>query len=468
MDDVSRYKHKSLVITGLGTFMGTLDASIINVSLPTISRELNTSVSMVGWVILSYALALFSLLMIFGALSEKKGYQFSYKYGYLIFMIGSVLCGFSVNIYMLIISRIIQGVGAALLVSVGPALITHSFPDSERGRGLSIIAMVVSVGLMLGPPLGGLIIGMAGWRWIFFVNVPVSLLGIYFTIRFIGDFPISDPDKKIGIPGAGSLSLGLLFMMFSLLLYSRGTLDVTWSGGMLVLAALLIGLFFFFESNPATRLIGTDIFKNRVFVFSGAAMLMVFIALISVTILMPFYLEQVKLLRPEQVGLFLMIIPVCGFILAPVAGYLSDKFQARIVATVGAAAIFAGFLFIRQLDSQTGIWGIIAPLAIIGCGMAIFSTPNTSGIMGSVNRQQIGRASGMIATLRTLGIALGTGFSVGLFTYYKNLSVEKGLIETEAFISGYNSVYNITIYFLLIAIIFSLIRGKNLASEAEH
>ena len=212
MEDFSRYKHKSLIITGLGTFMGTLDASIINVSLPTISRELETTVSMVGWVVLSYAIALFSLLMIFGALSEKKGYQFSYKYGYLIFMIGSVLCGFSVNIYMLIISRIIQGIGAALLVSVGPALITHSFPDSERGRGLSIIAMVVSVGLMLGPPLGGLIIGMAGWRWIFFVNVPVSLLGVYFTIRFIGDFPISDPGKKISIPGAGSLSLGLLLI----------------------------------------------------------------------------------------------------------------------------------------------------------------------------------------------------------------------------------------------------------------
>ena len=135
MNAASQYKHKSLVITGLGTFMGTLDASIINVSLPTISRELNTTVSTVGWVVLAYALALFSLLMVFGAVSEKKGYQFSYKYGYFIFMIGSILCGISPNINMLIISRAIQGIGAALLVSVGPALITHSFPDSERGRG---------------------------------------------------------------------------------------------------------------------------------------------------------------------------------------------------------------------------------------------------------------------------------------------------------------------------------------------
>ena len=175
-EDYSKYKHKSLIVSGLGTFMGTLDSSITNVSLPTISRDLQTTIELVGWVILAYGITLFSLLMIFGVVSEKKGYQFSYKYGFAAFMIGSILSGLSPNIYFLIASRVLQGIGAALLIAVGPALITRSFPVSERGRGLSIIAMVVSVGLMLGPPLGGFIIGLAGWRWIFFVNVPDYIL----------------------------------------------------------------------------------------------------------------------------------------------------------------------------------------------------------------------------------------------------------------------------------------------------
>ncbi|PKK84882.1 MAG: hypothetical protein CVT49_01635 [candidate division Zixibacteria bacterium HGW-Zixibacteria-1] len=451
MENLSRYKYKSLVITGLGTLMGTLDASIVNVSLPTISRELNTTVSMVAWVVLAYSIAVFPLLMVFGAVSEKKGFQFSYRYGYLIFMTGSILCGLSVNIYMLIISRVIQGVGAALLVAVGPALVTRSFPDAERGRGLSIIAMVVSVGLMLGPPLGGFIIGLAGWRWIFFVNIPVSILGFYFTVKFLGDFPISNPHKKIGVPGAASLLLGMLTLMLTLLLYSRGQLGTALSAGLLLVSGLLFAMFFYFENNPATRLIGIEIFKNRVFVFSGAAMLMVFIALISVTILMPFYLEEVKLYQPEQVGFFLMITSVCGFMLAPLAGYLSDRIQARVISTAGAAIMFIGFLFIRRLDGQTSMWGIALPLAIIGVGMAIFGTPNTSGIMGSVAKHQLGSASGMIATLRTLGIALGAGFS-----------------GQDAFLSAYQSVYNITIFILLAAIVFSLVRGRNSSAARGH
>lgn len=467
MEDCTKYKHKALVITGLGTFMGTLDSSIVNVSLPTISRELGTTVNMVGWVILSYSIAVFSLLVVFGAVSEKKGFQFSYRHGYSIFLVGSVLCGLSYNICVLIISRVIQGVGAALLVSVGPALVTRSFPESERGRGLSIIAMVVSTGLMLGPPLGGFIISLAGWRWIFFVNVPVCIMGAYFTRRFIGDFPISNPDKKISFPGAGSLSLGLLTMMISLLLYSRGMFDLINAVGLLAVSLLFFLLFFYFESKPETRLLGIDFFKNRVFVLSGAAMVLVFVSLISVTVLMPFYLEQIKKLRPDQVGFFLMIIPVCGFFLAPVAGYLSDKIQARIISSAGAAIMFAGILFIRGLGSEAAIVDIVLPLLLLGVGMALFSTPNTSTIMGSVQRYQLGSAAGILATLRTLGISMGVGIPIAIFSFYRNAFFLQSPDETAAFIYGYRSVYAITMFVLLVAIIFSLARGRNLDSKGR-
>jgi EmrB/QacA subfamily drug resistance transporter len=467
MEDYSRYKHKALVITGLGTFMGTLDSSIVNVSLPTISRNLDTTVSMVGWVVLAYGIAVFPLLMVFGAVSERRGFQFSYLYGYAVFMIGSMLCGLSFNIYMLIVSRAIQGIGAALLISVGPALIARSFPETERGRGLSVIAMVVSTGLMLGPPLGGFIIGLIGWRWIFYVNVPVCIAGIYFTRRFIRDFPIPDPNKKIHIPGAAALMLGLLLMMISLLLYSRDMFGLVNMAGLLAVSGLFFALFLYLESKPATRFLGLDVFRNRIFVFSGLAMLLVFITIISVTILLPFYLEEVKGLNPEHVGLFLMIVPVCGFLLAPLAGYLSDKVQARIVSSTGAILIALGVLFFRGLSNESTVVDVVLPLLLVGVGMAIFSTPNTSSIMGSVNKYQLGVASGILATIRTLGITLGAGISVAIFTLYRNAYTGGASDTTAAFVYGYRSVYGIIIFAILLAAGLSMSRGRNLSVNSK-
>jgi EmrB/QacA subfamily drug resistance transporter len=461
-DDCFKYKRKALVVSGLGTFIGTLDTSIVNVSLPTISRELETSVDIVGWVVLAYGITLFSLLMIFGALAEKKGYQFSYKYGFAAFLLGSILCGLSLNIYFLIASRVIQGLGAALLISVGPAMITHSFPRSERGRGLSIIAMVVATGLMLGPPLGGFIIGLGGWRWIFFVNIPVCIIGIYFTNRFIADFPVSDPNKKISLPGAGSLSLGLLLMMATLLLFSRQTLTLSYSIILLLISCLLFALFFYFESKPQTRFIGIDILKNRVFALSGIAMLLVFIALISVTILIPFYLEQIKNLKPQQVGFFLMIIPVCNFFLSPVAGYLSDRIQTRLISSFGIGLMMIGIFMIKGFNQHTSFTDIALPILILGIGMAFFTTPNTSTIMGSVEKFQLGSASGILATIRTLGISLGVGLSIAVFSFYRNSYPGENLNGVEGFIYGYQSVYNIIIFVIILAAVFSLARGKNL------
>lgn len=460
--DPNSYKKKSLLITGLGTFLGTLDSSIVNVSLPTIGRELGASIEMVGWVVLSYSIVIISLLMAFGALGEKKGFQFSYTWGYLIFVLGSALCGLSFNIYFLIGARVLQGVGAALMISVGPALITRCFPANERGRGLSVIGMVVSTGLMLGPPLGGYIITLLGWRWIFFVNVPVGILGAYFTVRYFKDFPVINPDRKISLPGSGSLILGLFLMMLGVLLYSRQVITLSQTLIVLAFATVFFALFLFFESNPKTRLIGLEIFRNRIFTFSGLAMFLVFIALSSVTILMPFYLEQVRHFTPARVGTYLMTIPVCGFFLAPVAGYLSDKLQARLISTLGVVIIVVGIYFLRLLTPDAGTWHVIGVLLLVGIGMGIFSTPNTSSIMGSVNKMQLGSAAGILATIRTLGLTFGVGLAIAIFSFQRGRMTEYGGEPTEAFMGGYHSVYNLMLFIIIIAAVFSMIRGKNL------
>ncbi len=459
--DTTGYKRKALLITGLGTFLGTLDSSIVNVSLPSITRDLNTTVNMVGWVIMSYAIIIISLLLVFGSISARKGFHYTYTYGFAIFMVGSFMCGLSINIYMLILCRVLQGVGAAMLMAVGPAMVTRSFPEKERGRGLSVIAMVVSVGLLLGPPLGGFIIGLAGWRWIFYVNIPVCIAGIYFTNRFIRDFPIEDPHKRIHVPGAIALAAGLMTMMMSLMLFSEEAISKGGLIGILAFSVLMFLLFFYFESKPDTKLIGLDIFKIRVFAFSGAAMLLVFISLASVTVLMPFYLERIKLLDPQHVGLYLSIVPICTLIMAPLAGYLSDKIQARFIATLGVLIMGTGLFLTGRLNGDSGFFEIARVLVLLGLGMGLFSTPNTSTMMGSVQRSQLGSASGLNATIRTLGITFGVGLAISIFGYFRSAGVESGLGETEAFLSGFNSVYNYIIYVIIAAMVFSWIRGND-------
>jgi len=459
--DTTKYRKKSLVITGLGTFLGTLDSSIVNVSLPSISRDLNTTVDMVGWVVLSYAITIITLLMLFGSISSRKGFQFSYRYGFAIFLLGSLSSGLSPTIYILIIARAFQGIGAALMMSVGPALVTQSFPASERGRSLSVIAMVVSTGLLLGPPLGGFIIGLFGWRWIFFVNIPVCIAGVYFTQKFISDFPILDPERKIPVPGASALALGLLTMMISLMIFSKKVISLPVLIGLLSVAVLFFILFLYFESNPKTQLIGLKIFKNRVFSLSAGAMLMVFIALASVTVLIPFFLEKIWGLQPQEVGLYLMIIPVCILFVAPLAGYLSDKVQARIITTIGIAIMTVGLYLTRELHADSTSFEVIRVLILIGIGMGLFSTPNTSSIMGSVDKEQLGTASGINATIRTLGIAFGVSIAISIFEYFRSHAVKEGMGVDEAFMFGYHTVYKYIIYIVLAAVIVSWFRGND-------
>jgi len=467
--EATRYKYKALIITGLGTFLGTFDASVVNVSLPTISRELNSSVNIVGWVVLAYALTVISLLMVFGALAEKKGFQFSCRYGFGIFFLGSLTCGLAPNIYFLIGSRALQGLGAAMLIAVGPALVTKSFPDNERGRGLSIIAMVVSAGLLSGPPLGGMIIEAIGWRWVFWVNLPVCLLGFYLTGKYLKNFPISAPDKKISWPGAATLSLGLLLLMVSVMVFSRQGLPWALMVGGIILALTFLAAFVYFENKPQTQLIGLDIFKNRVFSFSAAALLMVFISLSSVTVLMPFYLEQIKGFSPRDVGLYLMINPVCLLLMAPLAGYLADRFQARIISTIGTAIMAGGIYLIRLLNGDSSASDIMLVLAVMGIGMGFFSTPNTSTIMGSVPKRKLGSASGINATIRSLGISLGVALALALFEFYRIRFENSGLPAGQAFVEGFRSVYKYIIFIILAAMLFSFVRGKIvLGSESDH
>jgi MFS family permease len=218
-------------------------------------------------------------------------------------------------------------------------------------------------------------------------------------------------------------------------------------------------LFFYFESRPQSRLIGLDIFKNRIFSFSGSSMLLVFLALASVSVLMPFYLEQVRHLDPDHVGLFLTIIPACILIMAPLAGYLADRFQARYISTLGISIMLIGFIKLLSLKADSDYSHIVFILLFVGLGMGLFSTPNNSTIMGAVRQSQLGSASGIMSTIRSLGLALGVAMAIALFGIYRDQFLADKANEIAGFMFGYRSVYQIMLFVLIPAGILSFLRG---------
>jgi MFS family permease len=209
-------RYKIFTVGAIGTFMATLDGSIVNVGLPTIARELNCSVDLVAWVALAYSLTLVSLLLVYGAWTERKGFAFAYTYGFILFMLGSAACGLSPNIYSLIGARVLQASGTAVFASIGPAMVTAVFPEKERGKGIGMMVMMVAAGFTVGPPLGGLLLGVWDWPSIFYVNIPIGIVGLGLAIKYLRTLTPPKVTRAMPLKGAMAVSLGLVSTMLAM------------------------------------------------------------------------------------------------------------------------------------------------------------------------------------------------------------------------------------------------------------
>lgn len=460
-DVVQSNKYKLFTVGAIGTFMATLDGSILNVALPTISRDLNCPVDVVVWVVLAYSLTLIALMLVFGNWVDKKGYAFGYKFGYAFFVTGSAVCALSGSIYLLVFGRVIQAVGSAMFASIGPGMVTYIFPAEERGKGIGMMTMMVSAGFMVGPVAGGLLLDLWPWQSIFVVNIPIGLFGLVMAWRYFKTLPHKASDRKLKLKGAISISLALVTGAFALSLISDYPLsDVrVWAVGLVSLAAL--AAFYKFESRAESAMIGFEIFKNRQFTTSVAAMLLIFMAFSGVMILVPFYLEQIKHFEPKQVGLYLIILPVLMFVLSPSSGRLSDKIGFRFLTSLGVIILAGGLSLLSGVDTGTTNSYIALSLVLVGAGSAIFNTPNASALMGSVHESQRAVASGILATTRNIGISVGVATSTALLAYfqldYKHLA-DQNLI----FIESYHKVIGISIFMALISLPFCLGRKNRL------
>jgi EmrB/QacA subfamily drug resistance transporter len=432
-------KYGFLLVSALAAFIATLDASIVNVSLPTLSRTFSVPVDLVAWVVLSYACTITSTLRLAGRITVKMGYRFVYMVGFSLFTIGSLLCAFSGSIWELVLSRIVQGLGATFQMACGPALVTRVFPANERGKAMGLMGTVVGVGLMSGPPLGGFLVSTVGWQSIFLINIPIGIFGIIYAGRLLKMLKPDNPGTKIDLIGGIYQATGVIFLLLFLSKMSRPDWSPGTIYGMLAISLLSFVAFFWRETYTDEPLLGLEIFRHRQFSLAISVMTLAFICMSAGSVLIPFFLEEILHLVPKQVGVVLVTIPVCMMLIAPISGRISDAIGVRFLTTFGLALFVTGMFWVSQLNHTATRLDVVMRLIVVGIGLGIFHSPNSSALMSAVPKKVIGIASGLLAVARNLGISGGVAVSTAIFAYRKDLYLES-MTSTDAFISSFSWV----------------------------
>jgi EmrB/QacA subfamily drug resistance transporter len=399
--DYSR-KWFVLIAIAMAIFLGTVDGSIVNVALPTLVDEFDTTFSVAQWVVLAYLLTQTTLTLMFGRLGDMIGKKPIFTSGFAVFTVGSVLAAISPTIEFLIAARVVQALGASMIFALGFAITTEAFPPSERGKALGINGTTVSLGIMAGPIIGGMILESADWRWIFLVNLPIGIVGTFTAIKFV---PNTKPKGKqrFDFIGAGTFFVSLLTLLLALTMGQSVGFTDPLIVGMFAVAIIAMGVFIAIEQRVTQPMLNLALFKSRDLTVNLITGFIGFFALSGMILLLPFYLTDVIGLTPRGIGFVLGAIPITMGIVAPMSGTLSDRIGSRPVTVAGLALMtvaygIAGFWL---EGAATALIVVIVGL-IIGLGFGIFQS-----ILGSVPHDQLGVTSGMLTINRTTASVTG-------------------------------------------------------------
>lgn len=463
-------KWTVLLIVNIGIFMATLDASIVNISLPKISLFFHIPLSgMVEWVIIAYLIVIASLLLILGRLSDIVGQKLLYVLGLSIFTLSSALCGAAPSLLHLVIFRALQGVGGAMIMALSPAMLTRAFPSTEWGRALGLLALVVAAGTSAGPALGGIITQAFSWRWIFFINLPIGMIGIVATLRLLTEpMRLRRSQQRFDLLGAILLSASLCCLMLGL---SFGQ-EVGWRSciivGLFATAVVLLAGFIINEMHVTQPIVDFSLFRNRLFTAAIFSSFLCFLALFAVVFLMPFYLEELLSLPADRAGLIMTAVPLTIAVVAPLSGWLSDRFGSRLFSSAGLAIVCIGLWFLSRLTTRVSLFDIVWPLVVTGFGQALFQPPNNNAIMSSVPPHRLGLASGFLSTVRVLGQSSSVALTGAIFISLGGaragaMLVQKGALSVgsleDTFVHAFHLALLTCMIIASIGVFTSLMRG---------
>jgi EmrB/QacA subfamily drug resistance transporter len=466
------YRWLIFGVVASGTFMSTLTSSIVNVALPEIIVSLGSDLTTAQWVVSAYLLIITSLLPLAGRLGDICGRRIIYSVGFIGFVIGSLACGLARSIEMLIAARLVQAVGAAGLMANAPAIITSGFPLAERGKVLGMIGTVVALGTLTGPSLGGLLVESFSWHSIFFVNIPVGIIG-YVGARLILPIDAGLREESIDYGGAALFTIG---MSGFLLVLSHG-MQWGWQAIAvrisIILSIAAFAMFIWHEKKVRHPMLDLTIFNNWPFLAGNLSGTLSFMALFANIILLPFFLHEVMALPPIKIGLVMSAFPLVMAIVAPFSGALSDRMGSLVLSTAGLSILGVGLYYTANLDAHTALWRIIAGQAGMGLGNGLFQSPNNNSVMSSVHPSKMGIAGGINALARSFGMVSGTAVAVSIFEYRRMASLH-GIMtpnrahEISSFMAGYHDALMVAACLAALGALISLNRKGHAALKADN
>ncbi|MGV3556715.1 MFS transporter [Larkinella arboricola] len=453
-----------------GTFMSTLDSSIVNIALPTIRRELNAGDS-VEWIVLCYLLTTTSTLLIMGKLSDLVGRRQLYITGFCVFVFGSLLCGLAWNLASLVVFRVVQGLGAAMIYAVGPAIIGDTFAPQERGQAMGFMGSIVAAGSSAGPVIGGLLLGKFGWSSIFFVNVPIGLLAIWRAWTILPASP-KLTGQRFDLVGAALFLTGVTTLLIGLD-FGPET-DYGWDHPLVIalitVGAVLVVLFVLWEGRVREPMLPLSLFGIRSYTAAILAAFCGFVASGGNLFVIPFYLQQIIGLTPERAGLVLLAGPLTLSLVAPLGGYLSSRIPTRWLSSTGLLITASGYFALSFLDSTWDWKDVVWRTALISLGFGLFQSPNSSSALNAAPTAQRGVASSVIAFMRNLGFVIGIALAAAVWYSARN---RYGLLHSiapesaTAQLMGMRSVYLTMAGLVLTGAIISVTRGKPGSAPSE-
>lgn len=430
------YKWLVLAVCGIGTLMSSMDGSIVTVIVPLIQQQYDATLGAVSWVSSVYLLVICSLLLTVGRLGDMWGFKGVFSAGFALFGLASLLCGLAPSLGALVAARALQGVGAAILNAIGPALISTSFPAEERGWALGLQATFTYAGLTVGPSLGGWIAGHFGWHWVFLINVPIGAAGALLAVTRLRRGG-AGPSRQFDLPGAALFAVGLSSALLALSHAEVWGWHSSKTWGLLAGGVGLLGLFIWHERRTAHPALPLKLFRSRVFSGGVAAAFLQYASIFIFTFLLPFYLQELRGLRPEAAGAVMTAQPVVMVAVAAWAGWLADRLGARGPATVGLLSLGVGLWLFSGAGTTTSLTFVMVCLALVGLGNGLFAPPNNSVIMGAAPREQQGIASGLAAAARNTGMVAGIAIGDALFSFLRGLAQQNGADTTSAFLSAF-------------------------------
>jgi EmrB/QacA subfamily drug resistance transporter len=400
----------------IGQAIVGLDQRALLVALPTLTEYFDTAFTTIRWTILSYDLVLIGLVITMGRLGDLYGRRRFYTAGFVLFVIGSALCVIAQSAQQLVAFRILQAIGGSMISANGRAIASVSVPRDERGKALGLTSTAFHVGFLAGPTIGGFMIDTIGWRWIFSLNLPIGIWAAWLAWRLLVETKDEVPARSLDMPGAFLLLLTNGLFIYAVDQIPRlGWRDATVIAT-LILAGVSASILILVEQRTRMPILILSFFRSRLFSASVSSLFLIAVSQVALNFLMPFYLQNLRGFSPSQVGWIIVADSVIIMALAPIAGSLSDRFGSRLLCTTGCALIAIAQLLISTVDLDSSVWRIILPLALQGLGWALFNSPNQSAVLGSVPMQQVGSASGMVATAARTGGAMGVALSAMLFS----------------------------------------------------